>query len=529
MHALFASLALVSPHPTAPHRTPPHPAPDCFAVSPTAISGSHTGQAAFLTMEAAGHITRLKDTPGMTRVLTEEQVKALAEFPESDVVRALTPEINRVLGLSGATGLLTHVFINSEKPKWLQHHSMLMPQNMLKEPDGFIACRAFVRMSGGCAGQGTGEEFYFGPLAHYRLQYAGCVTQIFEGKRGVGDLKRAEFGDVIDYCAYINRECKALLFNARQFYLYHANGKAHLSLTIGDWTMRGAAEAIKAFFGDQEAALPDLALLLRELLSILPCELAPTRVPGGESCFLGAGANGFVFQVRRVAAAATGAAAAAGAAAVEGSAAASAAPVTGGAGTATAPSQLLALKVILAPPRSVRALDAAQEYAALQMAAELGAPVVAPVRGSLRALPLGVGFMMSEVGNPAPCTSSEQCYAAFTALQRLHWCGVVHGDARLQNLLSVVRAGKKQLVWVDLRTSVVLHHSPQAFVAYAFEDAVILAASIIGCEDTVLPTHIAASIRTYKQDMPDDALRAMSDAVFGAEAHDTVPAVREEE
>jgi hypothetical protein len=246
--------------------------------------------------------------------------------------------------------------------------------------------------------------------------------------------------------------------------------------------------------------------------------------PVASSCFLGAGANGFVFQVRPVPTAASGTATLfAGGSAVAGSAAA---PVTGAAGSAAESAQLLALKVVLAPPMTARAANAAQEYAALLDAARMGAPVVAPVGGSLRVRALGVGFVLREVGTPARCKSEAQCYKAFRALQLLHSFGILHGDARLQNLLSVQRGRRKVLLWIDMRIAAAL--SPdvsEAFAAYAFSDAVILASSILGCE--ALPPHIAEAVRSYTPTMPSRDLRAMTNALFAAKAHGTVHVVPE--
>lgn len=123
--------------------------------------------------------------------------------------------------------------------------------------------------------------------------------------------------------------------------------------------------------------------------------------------------------------------------------------VAGGIGATPTPA--LALKVVLAPPRTHHSVQAAMEYAALLDAAKSCAPVVAPIAGTLMSLARGVGYLLQDVGTPARCNSEEQCYAAFVALQCLHACSIVHGDARIHNLLAVNRRGRHELLWINFR------------------------------------------------------------------------------
>ena len=85
-----------------------------------------------------------------------------------------------------------------------------------------------------------------------------------------------------------------------------------------------------------------------------------------------------------------------------------------------------------------------------------GAPVASVVPDSLRKFhdvvtgsPAGGGYLMSEVLLPFDVTSQKRCVAAFSSLHKLHKLGLVHGDARLPNLLR--RVGSFAPVWIDLR------------------------------------------------------------------------------
>lgn len=297
-----------------------------------------------------------------------------------------------------------------------------------------------------------------------------------------------------------------------------------LTAEATDWPTRAAEEASAAFCGDQVIEVQILARALHELLAALSCELAPAPVApsGGESCFLGAGANGCVFRVRRVAAAsmaaAEGAAASwgAAAAAVASSGPATTAGVTGGIGAT--PTSALAIKVVLTPPRTHHSVQAAMEYAALLDAAKSWAPVVAPIAGTLMSLACGVGYLLQDLGTPARCDSEEQCYAAFVALQRLHACSIQHGDARIDNLLAVNRRGRHELLWIDFRPAPARRasYTVEEIALFSFYDCVLLAASILEVGDGVLPPEVTPALRTYTPGMSAAGLRALSDAVFSA-------------
>ena len=213
-------------------------------------------------------------------------------------------------------------------------------------------------------------------------------------------------------------------------WLYESHDGHPLSLIKATLAAHGSRELARSFLC-RPLPEPPLIRLLREL-RLEAAEAAP-----GLGAFLGAGASGRVFCVRRLGSDA-----------------------------------LLALKACCdASPG-----DVAFEFSQLIAAAAADAPVVRVVEGSLRAFsdeasgrPAGGGYLMAEVLAPYPVASAAQREAAFAALAALHAAGLAHGDARRPNLL----ARGSSLVWIDLRAA-----SVPAGEAAQRADAATLAASI---------------------------------------------------
>ena len=125
----------------------------------------------------------------------------------------------------------------------------------------------------------------------------------------------------------------------------------------------------------------------------------------------------------------------------------------------------------------------------------------------------GAAYLMERVGAPASASSRRACRDVFGALAALHRAGVVHGDARLPNLLAV----DGDLRWIDLAAGVV-SEAPGAVAPVEQQryDATTLARSVLGVNATAeLP--LAVSNAATRCDAANAAsFSALADAVWAA-------------
>jgi hypothetical protein len=200
----------------------------------------------------------------------------------------------------------------------------------------------------------------------------------------------------------------------------------------------------------------------------------------------------------------------------------------GGVGNAANPPR--ALKVVLARTNSaVIAVD--NEFRRLHAAAERGAPVVAPVPGSLRLYGVsedggglgagvgGAGYLLEHVGAPFEVTSEARCAAAFESLAALHRCGVIHGDARLPNLL-VMQDGRP--AWIDLNHAYAVHEGLGAGAlsrdVVALDAGDLTRAILHIALPTPLPGAVTRSLDGYRPDCAS-SVASLASTVWWAAAH----------
>jgi hypothetical protein len=325
------------------------------------------------------------------------------------------------------------------------------------KPDLFRSWRPFVELREGGQGQGRGEGFLFGVLGGYALQRAGCVSEMYEAKRGA--LTDATFGELCAYQACTSGSCRGVHFGSRDFWLYETFEGQPIRLIKAKWVDGGSEEVFCGFFA--AARDPPLVRLLRALLTG-----TGATVLTGERTYLGSGASGHVFAVRQPASA-----------------------------------ESRALKVVLAGNTE----SIVTEYHRMCDAAAAGAPVLAPLVGSLvtydgggEAAAIGGGFLLQCVGAPAGAGSLRACNAVFAVLASLHAAGVHHGDARLPNLLDL---GGGVLRWIDLRGGLLSAdvRASSVFSTLQRNDAYNLARSMLGFEalDVPLPAPVADAVRHY--------------------------------
>jgi hypothetical protein len=404
---------------------------------------------------------------------------------ETELVKQLTPVLWRLRTAGNdSSDACRPVLVNSEQFKWLDNlRSPLRPDMRLK-PDLFVTPRVFVEEREGTGSQGTGDEFIFGLLADRRLQGDGCVSELYEAK--VDELTLKHLGELVSYHRLIPGECRGMLFNGRHFWLYASHDGDPLKLLRGAWAAPGSASCVRRFF-DDGAPPPPLVPLLRQLLSALRLRPAPDS---GGSSFLGGGGSGRVFAVQHV--------------------------EHDDAGASRRAAPRLALKVVPAAASASWLSDLDVEFKALQDAAKLGAPVVPVVADSLRALQgLGGGFLLAHCGAPFDATASAAaCAAAFAALAALHACGIMHGDARLPNLLLV----RGRAAWVDLAVGTLASTEHDTRAVSFRADADTLTQSVLkaaGVNATPLPPSIALALAAYDGSSAD-AAHALAAAAWAA-------------
>lgn len=153
-----------------------------------------------------------------------------------------------------------------------------------------------------------------------------------------------------------------------------------------------------------------------EALFVTPC------TPQVNSpCILGAGGSGVVFRVTQNVA--------------------DSACTLGSTRSRTAVLQNKALKVVVGKSEAMLRLQ--REWEIAQNARKHSDRVI-----TVGSIFFGDGFgayVMNEVGTVVETSSVEQKQALFTGLHSLHVCGVVHGDARIQNAISLPDG----IMWID--------------------------------------------------------------------------------
>ena len=437
---------------------------------PTPLSPAGLGHVNLETLRSIpSGITVLEPREGGTCALSNDESTTLVALAkaehEAGVVAYLTDRLRRLcLPTLGPADPFRLMLINSEALPWLVPPSSPAHGDLRQKPDHFMSWAPFIEFRGN--GEATGV------LGGYSLQQLGCVAAIFEAK--CDRLTESHFGELCGYHTCIQRgSVLGMLFGPTSFQLYKSINTNPVSLLKGDWTTPGSAEAIHSFFlGVDE---PPLLLLLRALTR----ELGVQPIHVGGHCYLGSGASGHVFTVGD-------------------------------------PDHPRALKVVLTNDP----LNVVREYTQLEMAATRGAPVVRPVRGSLRsdvAVERGVvgcGYMLEAVGQPFVINSSARCTAALESLASIHRLGIIHGDARLPNLLSV--GEDKAPAWIDARTFVDCGESVNLLMA---RDMRTFARSILRLESTAatLPTAVDDTLMHYDAHERGSVV-ALADAVWGATA-----------
>ena len=429
------------------------------AVLARALRGNQSGSPLSITRAAAvgDRVLELLRAQGLVSVFVPAATDVIAAAPptvcaallgatdvdEGTLIRLLTPTLRELRDCKAgdadalAADPCAPVLVNSEHLRWLDAGSSgaPLPSTQLKKPDLFLTHAPFWRgtLVAGAA---------VGILASRALQADGCAREFFEAKRGGGALTSTDFGQLVDYHSRVPGVCRSALFNAHVVWLYESRHTTHTRLVQTTWDALGSRALFRDFFNAPrtEPTLITVARHVTRMLGVVPA------VEGAS--FLGAGGLGRVFRVRKT---------------------------HGGAQTDFA----LKLSCVAS------ADELAGEFALLKAAAFAGAPVARVVADSLcvvlgiNGVRSGGGYLLADVLVPVKSVTPARCRDAFRALAAVHACGLVHGDARVQNLL-LSPLGRGAFVWIDFRGA-----ADAPLTAAQAADVRQLAASVLGLDEGV--------------------------------------------
>ena len=426
-------------------------------------------------------------------VLTAEEQNTLSRcLNETEVVKFLTPFLWNMRVSGDVADPCRSVLVNSENLAWLDNLESPLRDMRLK-PDLFVAPGVCVLTQPGTEKQGSGACFLFGRLADARLQRDGCVRELYEAK--LGSLTLAHFGELVMYHRLIPGECRGMLFSDKGFWLYSSYDASPVALVRSAWTTGGSAERLRRFFDQDAPPPPPLLPLLRHLLTELG--VRPVTAALG-TAFLGSGGSGRVFAVEYCAS-------------------------TSRSVEHARSKKRMALKVVPAGGKDGQVYqDLTTEFNALTAAADRGAPVVQVVADSFRlAPPLGGGFLLGCCGQAFNASASaDTCADAFLSLAELHERGVLHGDARVANLVSV----HKQPMWIDLASAVLTGGGIEALPrdlcqqdARTLATSVLLPLAVHATTPHQLPPAVEVALEGYDSARPS-SVATLASAVWAAAA-----------
>lgn len=357
---------------------------------------------------ADGRFFAFEEKVGEASVLTAEQVKTLSTMKnEHQVVAYMTPFLAEIVRDTVSCSVF-----NSEEYKWIQTSSETSIYN--EKPDLIIIHPAFINSKPPfeCDKDKTLEEMRrdsdkYGVLSQWKLRdFIGLTC---EAKQIIDNQA---FGEVINYGAHIcfgahgSVATRLILFDKCMFWLVESVKGAVASVVTSRWLDHGSKRLLHDFV--RQPALPKL---LNNACKHFYLTVA-------SDSFLGAGAFGFVFRARRMDGA------------------------------------FVALKIVLNQDNdtNIQRLEAEKERI---LRAKNACPdeVMGLEEDGFHTFEDGAALLLSAVGDHFSKLSPQ---SIVDSLQRLHKSGIIHGDARLENVVCV--NGKP--CWIDFADSDLLLNAP---------------------------------------------------------------------
>ncbi|KAG7372613.1 hypothetical protein IV203_018756 [Nitzschia inconspicua] len=329
-------------------------------------------------------------------ILSIDEARALACMrTEHQVVASIMPYLQDIL-LEEGNNLSVY---NSEEYKWIE--TSCEPSAFNEKPDLLISHPAFVNRK--IPFQSDDERLktlrrlndQFGVLAAWELR--SFIGLTCEAKLSISN---AAFGDVINYGAHIcfgnhaPSRTRLMLFDKNEFWLVQSVKGAVSRVVCSKWTHGGSRKLLKDFIPQHW------------LVKVIhpACE----KFNLGIDCdsFLGSGAFGYVFRANRL-----------------------------------SDGRQLALKVTGGKERNICRLEV--EYNRMMRAHHVcPGEVMGVEEDGFADFEKGAALLMSHVGEPF---SSLNPQSIMDSLKSLHQNHILHGDARLENVLCVLSRRKAML------------------------------------------------------------------------------------
>jgi hypothetical protein len=313
----------------------------------------------------------------------EIQIQANAISNEAVFTAFITPYFSQILQRYSL------VFVNSEKYGWLPQSTNSASNKYLK-PNGFATHRGMFRSKPVPNDQVLHQDGFLYGVAEEDL--FDCLI-LFESTISITN---EAFGQVIQYLDHLQPKgtASAILFDLHSFWLIKCYRSVVVKLEISQWADKGSKLLIENFIARNVS--PWVSYLTNA------CNEFNVDVVEGDS-FLGRGTFGRVFKVNQ-----------------------------GG--------ENFALKV--AEQKLAGSLYTEQVFTMLAEYTGLTAIVV----GKVIETPGSAALLLSPVGAPLPYPKKEEeVQSLFRHLWMIHEHNVVHGDARVSNV--IVHEGK--LLWID--------------------------------------------------------------------------------
>lgn len=348
-----------------------------------------------------------EERPDEESVLCDDESAALSLMEnEHQVVAFMTPRFESVFS-AHKTKFCVY---NSEEHRWLKASSEASATYNLK-PDLIVCHAAIVSRKQPFTSQDevvqnlrSSNNFKYGVLAEWKLRHAIGLT--CEAKMNIGNGNTA-FGEVINYGSHLcfgkggPVAARLLLFDKTQCWLIEVVKGAVANVTTCRWLDKGSSNLLRGFVRSDK------------MIEILQEACAHFSLTVEEDSFLGAGAFGHVFRATRI---------------MDG--------------------KEVALKIVVErPENNDHEVRLETERLLMQAAYELCPEyVMRAEEDGFATFRHGAAFLLSEVGEHYSKLAPQKIV---DSLKELHRQGILHGDARLENVLCV----NGMPVWIDFADS----------------------------------------------------------------------------
>lgn len=388
-------------------------------------SYSEMGQNVLETLDGQKLLTIFGEEVGQSSIMTNDDVEAMAslddEYESNCYVQCKLIPIFEEIGLS---------VVNSERPgfQWLQ--PLIGGVKSEKRPDLIICNPCFyevrakpdvgagvLAVQNKLLGNENKETLLYGVKAGHPLRFLDDI-HIVEGKKE--KLSDSAVGQLKTYAGLQARKSnnpvvhRIALFDREKFILFLSKGGDFVTATQSHWNTPGNKRLLQEFFNVSSPLVKALKASCKAL-SVTLCT-PQLNLP----CILGAGGSGVVFRVTPVVA-----------------------DLTGKLGCTRSKTVVLAskaLKVVLGDPVGIT-----KEWETAKRARHLSNRVVNVGKIYVSEGENFGAYLMDEVGTAVETSSVDQRQKLFAGLHGLHVLGITHGDARVQNAISLPDG----IMWID--------------------------------------------------------------------------------